>query len=237
MEVIFVVFGSASKEYAFLWDAYKIEVGDMIVSPDYTTPMTVKGVEKLEDVTHLEGKSFYYKAHKLKVLNPHTIIRANNSNNKNIMEEKRAVKVSLEEAKEWYKSGNNILKKLALAAFSEKELSALEYGEEIKCMQSTALHLRVAEERVAEERVLNKLANLASVYNGRWKKETAEVGYFIARGSMTFNCSSVKLEDRLEDDFFISMHINVRYPGVVYFRCKEHAIRAFKVLKEELNIL
>ena len=40
----------------------------------------------------------------------------------NNMEEKRSIKISLEEAKEWYNSGDSFKKELALKAYKEIEL-------------------------------------------------------------------------------------------------------------------
>lgn len=44
-------------------------------------------------------------------------------NNLNKIMDKRTVEVSLQTAREWYKSGNKALKEVALQAFSEEELT------------------------------------------------------------------------------------------------------------------
>ena len=43
------------------------------------------------------------------------------------MEEKRNITISLQEAREWYKSNNKALREIALKAYSENELSGYDY--------------------------------------------------------------------------------------------------------------
>lgn len=94
------------------------------------------------------------------------------------MEERNNISVSLEEAVEWYHSGNTTLRALALKAYPEEKLrNDFRY---IKNKVNYSLTtISVPKENVERFRVLSKLAILAKYFNGNWVMETGKLGYFL----------------------------------------------------------
>ena len=58
----------------------------------------------------------------------------------NNMEEKRNIQISLEEAREWYNSGNSFKRELALKAYSEDELSINNYSNIIRLLKEEVIY-------------------------------------------------------------------------------------------------
>lgn len=137
----------------------------------------------------------------------------------NRIKTKACLEVTLEQAREWYESGNEDLKKLALTAFSEEMLipSFLEVLESEKWTVS---------EQFASLALLQLTANYL---NKGWSKTEGNTGYFLGRGS--------SLSGKTETDIkgvYVVMHQNVKYPGVVYFRTVADVQKAVKILGKKL---
>lgn len=131
--------------------------------------------------------------------------------------EKRNISISLDEAKEWYKSGNNILKELALKAYSEEELDPINFSRiwaEIYTESPDVYSVPVEERNKYTQ--LHKLSIIAKYFNEDWKKTASNTGYFIAG----IDNGEVK----------INTHNSVVYPGLVYFKNKEDIAKAIKMI-------
>ena len=84
----------------------------------------------------------------------------------NNMEEKRSIKISLEEAKEWYNSGNSFKRELALKAYKEIELSITTYSDVRASLRNTAIA-----DSIAKGEVYRKLLNVAKCFNSAYNIE------------------------------------------------------------------
>ena len=109
------------KQYMFLCPYDVIQAGDMIEDKRYSSPMQVVSWTMC---TSQVQNGMTIKAIEPSRLNGAAIYVETEQNTSN-MEEKRNVSISLEEAREWYKSGNNVLKAIALKAYSEQEFIIL----------------------------------------------------------------------------------------------------------------
>lgn len=140
---------------------------------------------------------------------------------------KACLEVTLEQARKWYESDNEDLKKLALTAFGEEMLipSFGEILESKKDWDVLFLPLEVSE----QTRSLICLQIVANYLNNGWNKTESNNGYFLGRGS--------SLSGKTETDIkgvYIGMHQNVKYPGVVYFKTVADAQKAVKILGKKL---
>jgi hypothetical protein len=123
--------------------------------------------------------------------------------------ETRNIKVTLEKAKEWYRSGNLILVELALQAFTKKELDTPTYPE---------IALLVGTYNISEEEII--LRTLAEYY----KRDTDrfypdQEKYFIGKNSY--------------DGWTIIKHSSVLYPGIAYYLREKDAKEALEIFLEE----
>lgn len=144
----------------------------------------------------------------------------------NRIKTKACLEVTLEQAREWYESGNEDLKKLALTAFSEEMLipSFLEVLESEKWTVS-ALPKSVSEQ-FASLAILQLTANYL---NKGWSKTEGNTGYFLGKGSSLFGKAETDIKG-----VYVVMHQNVKYPGVVYFRTVADVQKAVKILGKRL---
>lgn len=145
----------------------------------------------------------------------------------NRIKTKAYLEVTLEQAREWYESGNEDLKKLALTAFSEEVLvpSLGEILESEKDWDVLFLPLGASE----QTKSLICLQTVANYLNNGWGKTECNIGYFLGKGS--------SLSGKTETDIkgvYVAMHQNVKYPGVVYFRTVADAQKAVKILGKKL---
>lgn len=152
------------KKYRFICNCPLVKVGDIIISPDYSSRMVVTEIYPKDERTVHNGIP-------LKVLVIDTMngekLSSIQLNKTEEMTEKRNLSVSLEEAREWYRSGNSTLKKLALTAYTEAELEpgyeALIHSAEAFMGCSCISHPTTYEKTL---KALNKLNNLAFIFNG-----------------------------------------------------------------------
>lgn len=223
------------KQYMFLCPFDNIQAGDMIKDKRYSTAMQVVGWDK--NSCEVQGGI------KLKVIEPF-LLNGKVMNQcagsdfdidkqRNNMEEKRNVSISLEEAREWYKSGNNALKAIALKAYSENELAGYEYMKSQVNTQPSGCSIPYSERGKWD--TLHKLAIMAKYYNGSWEMKAGKTGYFIGKSSM--GGSAVVQQVNLTDGIAIYEHITVQYAGIVYFKNAQDAKEAAKLLFDELNLL
>lgn len=145
--------------------------------------------------------------------------------------EKRNIKVTLEQAIEWYNSGNRILRTLALGAYTEDELKFnLEYINSKVC--NTCFCASVPTSEAGKYNTLADLAIIAKFFNGSWKKTTSNTGYFLGSynvviGPAVDTCNGVS----------VYQHNTVQYAGIVYFKNQEDVIKAVKILGDRVKNL
>lgn len=172
--------------------------------------------------------------------------RFNNHQTSNNME-KRNIKVSLEEARNWYNGKDQTLRKLALQAYTEKELSEPQSLKEVlESLGITSLHLnmelsgkdasstvKLSKEigvEIGSELALHmKLALIAKYFNGTtWEPDMNKTKYFLARTHHSYDLpNSIKLDN----NYCIGTHERVMYPGIVYFQKQEDVRKAYEMLK------
>lgn len=215
------------KKYRFICTYPSIKVGDIITSPDYgEQKLTVTEVFPRDERTTHQGITL--KTINIGTLNIHMSQRADL--NPTTEMDKRNISITLEQAREWYKSGNATLRKLALAAFTEEELEAYSYEQimqNISCSTTCSCLTYPALEESAVH-ALNKLRNVAYFLNEGWKRRITDPGFFIT--------PNTQLEYSIEGKKYgwaILKHVNVKYPGVIYFKSKEIAERALDIAYKE----
>lgn len=127
--------------------------------------------------------------------------------------ETRNIKVSLEKAKEWYRSGNSILRELALQAFTEREIKIPSYEEIRSLIPSYSLRSKTD--------VLMRL----SMYYRRSDDNiflTTCTKYFIGQ-----------IGDKV---YRIMKHDTVQYPGIPYFKRLEDIREAAKIFATHFKV-
>ena len=155
----------------------------------------------------------------------------NDKQKTNNMEEKRSIKVTFEEAVEWYNSGNSILHKLALSAYTEDELKLnFKY---INCqVHKSCFYVSVPDNEVVKYSALADLAIIAKFFNGSWKKTTDNTGYFIGNPNGKYG-PVVDTYNGVD----IYQHNTIKYAGIVYFKNQEDVIKAIKILGKRVKNL
>lgn len=165
-----------------------------------------------------------------------TYIKTENTENM----EKRNISITLEQAKEWYNSGNQALKEVALRAYNEEELTEPQtWGEIAKLMginhMSIEINGTVLSSITKRQMTMMKLALIAEYLNKGWEPKGLCTKYFI--GKKTTTSSTYTAIESLGNGYYIYSHTSVFYPGVVYFKTQEDAIKAFNMLKDEILAL
>lgn len=245
MKLCTIIFPETSssriKEYTFKIPKMPyVEEGDILRNPHYqNAPMKVIRV-----FDYNVGAYNVYNGHLLKELLPDDTeietpsTRFNNNQTSNM--EKRNIKISLEEAREWYNGENQILRKLALQAYTEKELSEPQtFRDVLKALgiQSLNIGMKVNGKEVSSVEIGNELAIhiklmfIAKYFNGTWKPEM-DKKYFLAKIPSSYVLpNSIKLDN----GYYIGTHETVLYPGIVYFQKEEYVRKAYEMLKDELR--
>ena len=231
------------KEYTFkIPNMPYVEEGDILRNSNYqNSPMKVIRV-----FDYPVGVYNIYNGHLLKELLPDDTqiespsTRFNNNQTNNNME-KRNITISLEEAREWYNGENQTLRKLALQAYTEKELSEPQnFNEVLKSLgiQSINIGMKMNGKEVSSVEIGNelpihiKLMFIAKYFNGTWKPEINKTKYFLAKTHYSYD---IPYSIKLENNFCIGTHERVMYPGIVYFQKQEDVRKAYKMLKDELR--
>ena len=145
------------------------------------------------------------------------------------MEEKRSIKISLEEAREWYNSGDSFKRELALKAYSETELSINTYRNILALLKDEA-----RADSLDKAEIYKKLLNIAKYYNGLYPKEynsfLGKQQYYIITKE---GASTLYFKYK---DFSINKSIR-KSDYEIAFNTKEAAKKAIDILGDELNIL
>ena len=240
--IIFPETSSRIKEYTFkIPKMLYVKEGDILRNSNYqNSPMKVIRV-----FDYPVGVYNIYNGYLLKELLPcETSVetpstRFNNNHTSNNME-KRNITVSLEEARNWYNGENQTLRKLALQAYTEKELNEPQsFKEVLKSLgiQSINVGMKVNGKEVSSVEIGNELAIhiklmfIAKYFNGTWKPEMNKK-YFLAKIPSSYVLpNSIKLDN----DYYIGTHETVLYPGIVYFQKEEYVRKAYEMLKDELR--
>ena len=228
------------KEYTFkIPNMPYVMVGDILRNPHYqNSPMKVIRV-----FDYNVGAYNVYNGHILKELLPDDtqIDRLSINNNKtNNSMEKRNITISLAEARDWYNSENQILRKLALQAYTEKELSEPQtFKDVLKALgvQSLNVGMKVNGKEVSSVEIGNELAIhiklmfIAKYFNGTWNPEMDKTKYFLGRTPYSYDISN---SAKLDNGYYIGIHARVKCPGIVYFQKEEYVRKAYEMLKDEL---
>ena len=243
---------SRIKEYTFkIPKMLYVKEGDILRNTNYqNSPMKVIRV-----FDYPVGVCNFYNGHLLKELLPcETSVETpstrfnNNQTNNNV--EKRNITVSLEEARNWYNGKDQTLRRLALQAYTEKELNEPQSFKEVLealGIQSLNLNMKLGGKDASSTIKLSKeigieigmtltlhmkLALIAKYFNGTWRPEMDKTKYFLARTPYSYDVpNSIKLDN----GFYIGTHERVMYPGIVYFQKQEDVKKAYEMLKDELK--
>ena len=139
--------------------------------------------------------------------------------------ETRNISVTLEQAIKWYNSGNATLRELALNAYTKDELE-LDYNSIDREVNQICTCICIPKCEGKKFQVLAKLATIAKYYNKDWKKTACNTGYFIGNYN---NGNSPAID--------IYTNSSAQYTGVVYFKNYEDAVKALKILGDEVKEL
>lgn len=140
--------------------------------------------------------------------------------------ETRNISVTLEQAREWYNSGNDALRTLALNAYTKEELGLNYSLIESQVDRQVCVCSCVPRGEGRKFQVLAKLAIIAKYYNKDWKKTACNTGYFIGNYN---NGNSPAID--------IYTNNNAQYTGVVYFKNYKDAAKAIEILGDEVQEL
>ena len=137
--------------------------------------------------------------------------------------ETRNIKITIQQAANWYSSNNDALKALALNAFSRDEI-ILYY---IKA-QSKTVSLNLPQGQIDKFKTLAYLSILASYFNKITKIEKS-TRYFLGKNDIINHSVATKLFDNI----YIYKHINVKYAGIVYFNSEDAIKKAVSMIGED----
>ena len=230
------------KRYKFLCNYDTVSLYDIVEDPRYTTGMMVVGFTYDTDRVQqgITLKDIYItKVNGQVITQPAGLVNGSlvgsdfdiDKQRTNNMEEKRNIKVTLEQAIEWYNSGNSTLRTLALSAYTEDELKLnFKYINSKVC--NTCFCTNVPVDEAEKYNTLVDLAVIAKFFNGSWKKTTSNTGYFLGN----YNNGSGPVVNT-HNGVGVYQHNTVQYAGVVYFRNQEDAIKAVKILGKRVKSL
>lgn len=236
VRTIYVVFTKAHYPrgiYTFLCSNDNVKVGDIIIDPRYSSPMEVKGITN-RSLRVQRGLTLKDVQVKFLISDYPQDNNYNINKQRNNMEEKRNISISLEEAREWYNSGNKTLKSIALKAYSSKELTNYESIRNKVCLISVWCDIPNGEE--TKINILRKLAIIAKYYNGDWQMKAGKNGYFIGQQSVMGRPMKV-VQVNSSDDIAIFKHDTIHCAGIVYFKDPKDALAAANILGDELDLL
>ena len=146
----------------------------------------------------------------------------------NNMEEKRSIKISLEEAKEWYNSDDSFKRELALKAYSECELT-INYSDII-----AALKDKVRGDSLDKSEIYRKLLNVAKYFNNIYSIKYDSHSRLPIYYTITKKWESAYFTKHKD---FVINKILCKSPYEITFHSEEAAKRAIDILGDELNIL
>lgn len=221
------------KQYMFLCPYDIIQAGDMIDDNRYSTSMQVVSWNRC---TAQVQNGITLKTIEPSRLNGAAIVRVNYSEaEQKVLSnmEARNISVTLEQAREWYNSGNTTLRTLALNAYAENELVGYEYMK--SCVNKDTVSLIIPHGDGGKVLTNGKLAIIAKYLNGSWEMGAGRTGYFIGKSSM--GGSAVIAQVDLTHGIAIYEHKTVQYAGIVYFKNADDAKKAAKMLGADIRYL
>ena len=216
------------KQYMFLCSNDNVKVGDIIKDPRYSPFMQV--VKTTLCSARVQG-GFTLKDIQIETLNGRYIQGSDFDINKQRNMETRNISITLEQAMKWYNSGNIALRTLALNAYTSDELE-LNYDLIASRVDQASGQCITPMCEYKKFQVLAKLAIIAKYYNKNWKKTTYNTGYFIGN----YKGGNGPVVEIL-NDVGVYQHTTVQYAGVVYFKSSEDAVKAVKILGDEVKEL
>lgn len=230
------------KKYKFLCNYDTVSLYDMVEDPRYTGKMMV--VEFTRDTDRVQQgitlRDIYITKVNGQVINqPAGLVNGSlvgsdfdiDKQRTDNMEEERNIKVTLEQAIEWYNGDNNTLRALALIAYTEDELKFnFKYINSKVC--NTCFCANVPANEAEKYNTLADLAIIAKFFNGSWKKTTSNTGYFLGN----YNNGNGPVAD-ICNGVGAYKHNTVQYAGIVYFKNLEDVIKAVKILGNRVKNL
>lgn len=229
------------KKYKFLCNYDTVSAYDIVEDPRYSSKMMVVGFTCDTDRVQqgITLKDIYITKVNGQLINqPAGLVNGSlagsdfdiDKQRTDNMKEERNIKVTLEQAIEWYNSDNEVLKKLATVAFTEEEIILNKDYIFSKVKDLTATLIPSVDDK--KFTTLADLAVIAKYFNGNWEKNTYNTGYFL--GSSNAGCGPVI---DVCSSIGIYKHNTVKYAGIVYFKNKEDAIKAIKILGDKVRSL
>ena len=151
----------------------------------------------------------------------------------NNMKEKRNIQISLEEAKEWYNSGNSFKRELALKAYKKEELEETYLNIIGKLPYDTTRKNSIKRDMYVK--LLNTAAYVNSIYPKEYYKYAKDYFQYILTKKGVCDDHSLPL-------FYKGFYINKTYiyyseAFIITFNSEEAAKKAIDILGEELNVL
>lgn len=151
----------------------------------------------------------------------------------NNMKEKRSIKISLEEAREWYNSGNSFKRELALKVYKKEELEETYLNIIGKVPYDTTRKNSIKRDMYVK--LLNTAAYVNSIYPKEYYKYAKDYFQYILTKKGVCNDHSQPL-------FYKGFYINKTYiyyseTFIITFNSEEAAKKAIDILGDELNVL
>lgn len=151
------------------------------------------------------------------------------------MEEKRNIEVTLEQAVDWYYSGNETLRKLALSAYKEDEMKLsfnyISNSNKVKVYKGT-FSAEIPANETSKYMALADLSIIARYFNGTWQKTIYNTGYFLG----DYRVDGPSLVDKYNGIGIYEDSSSV-YAGVVYFKKQEDVYQAIEILGNKAKFL
>lgn len=149
--------------------------------------------------------------------------------------EKRNIKVTLDQAIEWFNSGNETLRTLALTIYTEEELTLNRNYIFSRVKDTTATLIPSVDDK--RFLALADLAVIAKYFNGDWKKTANNTGYFLGQSSREFTYDSTDIKGTSITNLGIVKHDTMMYPGIVYFKEEKDILKAIKIMGSKIEDL
>lgn len=235
MQLVYVTFKGNAKEYAFLdtkglVQSLGLREGTIFGDERYDSKLTVARITSADNVVK-KGVAYYLGGIPLKNLSVDYI--ESKRVDQPIAQSERALKVSIEQAREWYKSGNSALRALALSAFTENEILDIPDSVEEICKRlNISWNVKWAGFSPSEVKAFTRQmaeTAVARYLNKGWTKSVYEDGFFIGYVGAS---SPAQIVAHIDGNLAILSHHTVKYPGLVYYKTPEIAAKAFKLLKD-----
>lgn len=145
--------------------------------------------------------------------------------------ETRSFKLTLGQAKDWFKSGDFNLKTLALSVFSEDELVS-SYKDILDLVNTDSVIVQVPEELTNRIIVYSKLLIASEYFNSihHYKNEHWFIGEL---ANPYYNPSNLNKYN----GFTLVKHQKATYAGIIYFNCLTDLEKTIDMLGDDLKYL